>query len=81
MSLLNSYLLEGPTASLTLRRQALVERMAKTMLDNPESLQSENDAIRILTWKHYRPLDVVMLAEEARYLAKQTLIGEEMSKS
>jgi hypothetical protein len=65
-------------------RQDMVERMAAVLLEYPEGLQSDSDAVRILTWKGFGMRYPAFLAEDARnlarYLAKQTQVGEEMSR-
>jgi hypothetical protein len=77
---LQTYLLEGSLSGLIERRRSLIERMAETLLDNPEGLGSDNDAVRILQWKGYKMADVAILAGEARMVAYQTIVAKEMSE-
>jgi hypothetical protein len=78
--MIDSYLLEGSLSGLIERRPVMIERMAKTLVDNPEGLASENDAVRVLKWQGYKAFDVSLLAGEARMVAYQTIVGREMSQ-
>lgn len=79
--MLETYLLEGSLAGLIERRRSLIERMAETLVDNPEGLATDNDAVRILQWKGYRMVDVAILAGEARMVAYQAIVAKEMGES
>lgn len=79
--MLQTYLLEGSLSGLIERRRSLIERMAETLLDNPEGLGSDNDAVRILQWKGYKMADVAILAGEARMVAYQTIVAKETGES
>jgi hypothetical protein len=79
--MINSYLLEGSLSGLIQRRPELIERMAKTLVEYPEGLASDSDAVRILRWKGYAPFDVALVAGEARSVAYQAIVAREMSES
>jgi hypothetical protein len=78
--MLKSYLLQGPLCSRIEARRALIEAMAKTLVENPEGLATENDAVRILRRERYDMIDVVMLAGEARMAGYQVIVAREMSE-
>lgn len=74
-----SYLLDGPLMTTIERRRHIAERMAKDLIA-AGALASDQDAIRLLHTRGYALLDVALLAGEARMLAYQEIIGQEMSK-
>jgi hypothetical protein len=74
------YLLEGPLCGLIEARRDLIERMAKTLSDNPEGLSSDRDAIRVLVANGYGFANAAILAGEARMVAYQEIVAREMSQ-
>jgi len=75
-----NFLLNGPIGQEQRRRQELIERMAKDLLKAPETLVDDWDAVQFLRSRGYGPVDVAVVAGEARYLACQELFAREMSK-
>lgn len=69
-------LIDGPVVDT--RRTELVMRMAKDLVDN-DAMGSERDAIRLLAFKGYRASCILMLVEDARQVAVQSVVAREMS--
>lgn len=63
----------------TARRRALIEQMASDLV-NHDAAQIERDAIRFLTSNGYAATDVFMLVDDARAVAFQTIVAQEMEK-
>jgi hypothetical protein len=78
---LASYILEGSLCGLIERRRALIERMAETLVAEGCALDSDQDAVRLLTFRGYRMIDAAILAGEARTLAFQDVVAREMGKA
>jgi len=75
-----SYLLNGPIFTTPERRQDALEQMAHDLIEaGPEALKSDEEACRAL-FGNYAAIDVLRLAGEARYLACQEIVGQEMSE-
>lgn len=70
--------LEGPLVVVGDRRKPLVQSMAATLV-RLNTFQDERDAIRSLRGT-YAMADIVMLIDDARQAAMQTVVAEEMGK-
>lgn len=70
----HSHLMANPE-----RRQRSLERMAADLVHHgiPEN---DREAVRLLCALNHHHLEVAVLAGEARMLAYQNIVGEEMSK-
>lgn len=79
--MLKNHVLGASLSDWIEHRRTTIEQMAETLLDHPEGLGSDNDAVRILQWKGYRMADVAMLAGEARMVAYQEIVAREMGES
>ncbi len=73
-----TYLTSGPLMTIPERRQALVERMAKDLVDH-NLFVDLNDSVRALRGWGYHWMEVALLAEEARTAAFQMVVAREMS--
>lgn len=62
---MNFHFADGLLREARERDRALVQRMAQDLL-RYDAWRTESDAIRTLMMRGYRPLDVAMLADEAR---------------
>lgn len=79
---MNSFLLDGPLMSTFERRKAVLERMAKDLVDHGQvDLMNERDAKAVLSAAGYNRIDVEILAGEARQMAFQSIVADEMGKS
>jgi hypothetical protein len=61
------------------RRADLVERMARDLVE-ADAFRVEDEAIMLLRFKGYRPVDVVNLTPDARQVAEQSVVATEMAK-
>lgn len=61
------------------RRTDLVERMARDLVE-ADAFRVEYDAIMLLRFKGYRPVDVFNLVPDARQAAMQSVVATEMGK-
>jgi hypothetical protein len=75
-----TFLLDGPLMTTIERRRETTERMAKELIQH-QALANEQDSERLLIAQGYSAIDVAILASEARMLAFQEIVAEEMSKS
>lgn len=75
-----TYLLSGPLMTTPERRQALVERMAKDLVDNNAFLDAR-DSFRVLCGFGYCVLDSALLVQDAMTAAFQIIVAREMSES
>lgn len=75
------YLLDGPLMEASERRKAMIELMAKDLVACGEGLLCDSDAMQTLRRQGYAMVDVAILAGEARMVAFQSIVGEEMGKS
>lgn len=74
------FLIDGPLMTTIERRRAMIENMARTLIDSGEVIQTDPDAVRVLLAKGYGTINVAVLAGEARTLAYQeTVVAKEMS--
>ena len=76
---MNSFLLDGPVMPASERRKAMIERMAKDLVESGEGLLCDSDAMQELRRKGYPMVDVAILAPEARMVAFQSVVTTEMS--
>jgi hypothetical protein len=74
-----SYLLDGPLMTTIERRSATIKRMAND-LARYGALGCERDSVRALLSAGYSMIDVAILAGEARMVAFQEIVAEEMSR-
>jgi hypothetical protein len=74
-----TFLLEGPLCALIEARRDLIERMAKDLVALG-ALGSDREAVMALTGR-YKAYDVAILAGEARMVAYQEIVGQEMGDS
>jgi hypothetical protein len=72
------YLIDGPIMEASDRRKAMIERMAKDLVESGEGLLCDSDAMQALRRKGYPMVDAVMLAPEARMVAFQGVVATEM---
>lgn len=59
-------------------RGDVVDRMAADLIE-ADAFHNERDAIRLLNFKGYGTMRVCLLAGQACYIAKQTMVAREMS--
>lgn len=76
---MNSFLIDGPLMSIFDRRREMIESMAKDLVAGGEGLLCDSDAMQILRHKGYAMVDVAILAGEARMVAMQEIVAQEMS--
>jgi hypothetical protein len=60
------------------RRAAMILQMAAVLLEEPAFVE-RGDAVRCLHGKGYNAVDVMMLVDDARLEAHQTLVAREIS--
>lgn len=77
---LNFHLIDGPLLKASAQREALVQQMADDLV-RYDAFANESDAIRTLMNRSYRPLDIALLADDARQVAMQSVVAREMSRS
>lgn len=70
-------LVDGPLYSI---RDQLIERMAADLVE-ADAFNSEDDAVMLLRFKGYSPINVCLLAGAAVCVAQQTVVAEVMSGS
>lgn len=79
---MNSFLIDGPLMTTFDRRKAVLERMAKDLVEHGHvDLMNERDAKAVLSAAGYNRIDVEILAAEARQMAFQSIVADEMGKS
>jgi hypothetical protein len=77
---LDLHLIDAPLMHYRTRRSELIAKMAKDLI-RYEAYAYEPDAIRSLYGRGYPMADIVMLVDEARMLAFQEIVAEEMGRS
>ncbi len=80
MTILASFLVDGPLMTAPERRTATVARMAR-LLAEADAFAIRGDAIRHLLASGYPVSDVFILVDDARQVAMQTVVAREMSAS
>lgn len=73
-----TYLLDGPLMLTPERKAAMILQMAAVLLEEPAYVE-RGDAVRCLHGKGYHAVDVMMLVDDARLEAHQTLVAREIS--
>ena len=73
------HLIDGPLMEARARRDAMAQRMADHLVKH-DAFTNESDAIRSLMASGYPPLDIAILADDARQVAMQSVVAREMSK-
>jgi hypothetical protein len=74
-------LVDGPLVDTKTWRTLLVERMANDLIRAPGTANSEVAAMRTLRICGHAMADIVMLIDDARQVAMQDIVAEEMAKS
>jgi hypothetical protein len=77
---MKTFLIDGSLMATIERRKAVTERMAIALLEHPEGLANDREAVRVLLAKGYPTIDVAILAGEARMVAFQEIVAKEMSE-
>lgn len=72
------FLLDGPLMGVAERRAAMILQMAAILLEEPTFIDPV-DARRRLHREGYNAIDVMMLADDARYEAHQQLVARVIS--
>lgn len=72
-------LVDGPLTDAVSARRATIERMAADLV-RFDAAQNEQDAIRSLFGRGYSTIEIMTLLDEARQVAFQKIVAEEMSK-
>lgn len=74
------FLIDGAAVNPGQTRRETVEKMARDLVQY-DAFGNEADAIRSLMWTHrYSPYDVMVLVDDARQVAQQTIVAREMGK-
>lgn len=73
-----SFLVDTPIHKMKEARAALMERMAKDLIEH-SILEDRDDAIRLLLWKGYARTDVNFLVGEVIHWAQITVLMKAMA--
>lgn len=73
------YLLDGPLMTTPERRRETLERMARDLVRHGVP-HNDREAVRMLCALNHHHLEVAILAGEARMLAYQEIVAQEMMK-
>lgn len=75
----HTYLMDGPLSALPITRERVIGQMA-TLLFNQRAFADRGDAIRVLRADDYSTIDIMILVDDAIYLARQHVVAMEMSE-